>query len=252
MDKILEGVSKIFSHLARDIQAYILAGLVLLLNFYILDTTYHSGRFSEVILEIEYPFWIVLVLAYILGQISLGFYSCLLELTRWDIKFLYKRVFKKRFEKKDKEGNIIVCDPATEEKMIRGKWQLYKTDKDIYIHFVERQVILAVMRWNLSAVFLIASLLDLGYCLIVRCDKTIIGAAIVFFVLSLLLMILHIQTQRENDDQLEKVTDLFKDEPDVKTMIEATVKATEAAKIAAEAVGKAAEALKAAADKLPK
>ncbi|NOT52427.1 MAG: hypothetical protein HOP10_14245 [Chitinophagaceae bacterium] len=235
MDKIVEGVSRIFSHLARDIQAYMLAGLVILLNFYILDSTYYSERFTEEILKIEYPFWIVIILSYILGHICLGIFSAFVEIPKFD-KWLYKKVFASRFAD---------TQDATEEATVKGKWELFKANKDAYIHFIERQVILGIMRWNLCAAFLISSITDLAYLLFKHYDKNILAATIGFFAISVFLMIIHIQTQRENADQIEKVQDLFTiNTADAIALAQAEEKAAIARKEAAEAEERAAIAKK--------
>ena len=105
MDKLIEGISKIFSHLSRDIQTYIFAGLIVLANLYIIDETYYSGDTSYKILHSDYSVLILIIASYIIGQICLGFYTLILEFWRFD-KILYKYFFKKRYDKLFKEKKM--------------------------------------------------------------------------------------------------------------------------------------------------
>lgn len=195
MDKIVEEMSKIFSHLARDIQNYIFTGLIVLSNCYLLDRIYNSGSISCEIHNHEYYLLMLVIASYIIGQICLSFYTVILELPRIDEK-LYQKMFTRRYPR---------IASATDEASIKQKGKIFKADKDLYFHFIERDVNLGTIRWNYSSAFFICSLINFGFCIFSTYYQIIFWTAVAEVVISIFLMILHIITQKENVDQLNKL-----------------------------------------------
>lgn len=198
MDKVIEETFKVFSHLARDIQTYIIAGIILLFDFYIIDKIYYNESFSQTILNSDYVILIIIVGAYILGQICLAFYTLLIELTSLD-KHLYKNVFKERFKDNDN---------ATDEDIMADKGKIFTGNKETYLHFVERDVNLSTLRWNYSSAFLICAIVNFIYCICESFEKEILIIGFVSLFLSCILMLLHIFTQKETASQVSKLKTL--------------------------------------------
>lgn len=195
MDKTIEQIFKVFSHLSREIQTYIFTGLILVFDFYIIDYVYYSSQYSRAVSSFQYFGLIILVGAYIIGQICLGFYCLVLEITRFD-KFLYKVIFKRRYP------NIT---DATDEAMIEDKGIIFKKDKELYFHFIERNVNLGLMRWNFSSAFLIITIINIGFCIFSEYNKETLEIGLFSFFISICLMLLHIMTQKENALQIMKL-----------------------------------------------
>ena len=195
MDKLFEGISKVFSHLARDIQTYIFAGFIVLANVYVIDDTYYSGDISYRILHADYTILIIIVASFIVGHICLGFYAFILEFWRFD-KVLYNMFFARRFKG---------VKDATDESIIQDKGAIFKTDKDLYFHFIERDVNLATLRWNYSSAFFICAIIDFTHMIFMNFNKTIFLIGILSAFCSWLMMLLHIFTQKENVDQIMKL-----------------------------------------------
>ncbi|MFN8296508.1 MAG: hypothetical protein U0T69_09955 [Chitinophagales bacterium] len=203
MDKTIEQVFKIFSHLAREIQTYIFSGLILLLNFHMIDRYYNDCEITKEIMGYDYYIVMLLIVAYILGQISLGFYCFVLEVHSYEER-IYAKLFKDRYK------NV---DSATDEVMIRKKGEIFLKNREIYFHFIERNVNLALMRWNYSSAFLMIFLIDLGFGLVglffQEWHPIMLIIAFFSFIISAWLMVLHAMTQKENILQLNELKEII-------------------------------------------
>ena len=198
MEKVIEETFKIFSHLARDIQTYVIAGFILLFDFYIIDKTYYSESFSRQIFCSNYFILIIIVASYILGQICLAFYTFIFEIKMID-KWFYNNFFVNRFTSSLTE--------TTDENMMADKGKIFKSNKELYFHFIERDVNLSTLRWNYSSAFLICSIINILYCIFENYEKEILIIAGVSIFISWILLLLHIFTQKETAYQVSKLKD---------------------------------------------
>lgn len=217
MDKAIEAIFKVFTHLARDIQTYIFAGCILIGNYYLLDQKFQGGEFTETVLQSPYFVGIIIVAAYILGQICLAFYT-LIEISGLE-KFLYKRALPK----------YKVTVPRN--KILANKIKSMVKNKDAYIHFVERNNNLGTLRWNYSSAFMLCALMDVCFMLRNHWDGITILNASICLAASILLMVLHIITYHE----CVKQTRLLFELPDK------TTSATEGDRTEGDTSGKGAE-----------
>jgi len=131
MEKPIEQILKVFSHLGREIQIYVFSGLVVATNIIIIDYFYYESSFLNFI-QINHFILPSIVLLYLLGHFCMGFYFLLLEHFKFDKKI--KKILK--FEIIDQEDELPM---------------IYKKDDKIYNFFIERNNILLMMRWTLSA-----------------------------------------------------------------------------------------------------
>lgn len=141
MDKAIEQVFKVFNHLAREIQVYVFSGLIVASNALIIDYFYYNSTLLTFIRTntLSIPAAIVL---YLLGQFCMAFYYTILELTKLDIKI--NRFFK--------------FDYSVDSKALP---KIYDKNRELYLHFIERYIILTMMRWTISAACFINLLLDI-------------------------------------------------------------------------------------------
>lgn len=194
MDKTIEQILKVFSHLARDIQNYIFSGFIILANIYMLDYFYYSNAFWKEISSLNLFIPCVIIASYILGHISLAFYTLIIESTRFDL-FLYRVLFAKRF----KSVNLV-----QDEQLLSLKIQSFAKNRDTYFHFIEREYILSNIRWNYSAAFLIASICDfIYYFRPSSCYWQILVAAVLCLTFAISLLLISVYTHKENTTQLK-------------------------------------------------
>ncbi|MCB0708416.1 MAG: hypothetical protein KDC15_03375 [Chitinophagaceae bacterium] len=197
MDKLIEELFKVFSHLAREIQAYVFSGFILLLNIFLIDFIYYDSFLWDAIKGHSFLTWIFVIICYILGQFALALYAFLLEFTRLDL-WLQTRIFKSRFTS---------INNFTDENTVLDKATILKKDERLYFHFIERNVNLTVMRWNFSSAFLLISIVDFIYLTKeYHCKILIVGLVSLF--ISWCFLILSIFTQKENADQISKLKTL--------------------------------------------
>jgi hypothetical protein len=195
MDKTIEQLFKVFSHLARDIQNYLFSGFIIIFNIYLLDYFYYSSSIWKEIANNKILIPSVIVAAYILGHISLGFYTLIIEWAGVDT-FLNRELFKKRFP----DVKIV-----SDSELISAKLKTLNNNKELYLHFIEREYNLSNMRWNYSAAFLLISLCDFTYLIFDKNVWQILMTAILSFFAAMCLLLISIFTQKENAAQLKSL-----------------------------------------------
>jgi hypothetical protein len=142
MDKAIEQIFKVFNHLAREVQIYLFSGLLVAINVLAIDHLYFQSSLLTFIQKnsLVVPAAIVL---YLIGQFCMAFYYVILEMPKLDMKI--SKFFKFDFQ--------------VDSKVLP---KLYSKDTEVYIHFVERYIILSMMRWTLSAACFINFITDIA------------------------------------------------------------------------------------------
>lgn len=164
MGAALDGLSKIFKHLGRDIMIYMIPGLVVLLDLGYLDYLYETQVYVT-LKGIPYSWAVFIGLLYIIfGTISMAF-----------AESIYIRV------KSWPPYDGMLSDEVT------------SADKKpvLYERFVERYNTLSLYRYNLRYSFLFCSILNILFGVIYGCShsfdgwvgamSTITGLLVVFF-----------------------------------------------------------------------
>ncbi len=195
MDKIVDGVSKIFSHLARDIQNYIITGLIIIGELYLLDYYYNDGNIFFTINQFKYVSAIIIISAYIFGHICLGFFSLVLELGNIE-NWISRKMFTKRFKGIEK---------ISDETVFIEKAKLLLQNRDIYFHFIERNVNLATLRWNYTSAFIICFGANIIFYLFVENHRFILIVGLISLCVAVFLFILHVITVKENTFQINEL-----------------------------------------------
>lgn len=187
MDKTIENIFKTFNHIARELQFYFIPGFLILLNIYALDFFYYENSISNLIRQ-NYFILAIIIIAYVLGHISIGFFYVIIELPGIDKKI--NKLLKLNYKI---ESNILP--------------KLFKEDKESYFHFIERYAMLTLMRWTMSASFFIIFLTDAIFLSIKHFIWQICTLTIVSFISSVLLFILTSKTEKDYADRIESMKD---------------------------------------------
>ena len=139
-------IVKVFKHLARDILIYILPGLTLLSygSFVCIDL-YNLSSWEKLLTSRN--FILLIIAAYIIGHIILGFMElfAMLEID----SFIKKIIFRKDYSE--------LIESTKDEKEVELELWAF-SNRDAYNFFVERHTQLILLRWNLSGSFFIISI----------------------------------------------------------------------------------------------
>lgn len=187
MDKLAEQIFRVFNHLAREIQIYFLSGFVVFAQGLFIDHFYFNGALLLYLNKNDF-IWLSVALFYITGQFLMGVYYIVFEMTNLEtwinnkLKFNYK----------------------IQAKLLP---KLYMKDRDMYLHFVERYIILTMMRTTLCSACLISFIINASFLFIVphiwqtKLLLLISGIGIVVFYL------LAIKTEKDYAGRIDSLND---------------------------------------------
>lgn len=187
MDKTIEQVFKVFSHLGREIQIYVFSGLVIAINIVIVDYFYFNSSLLHFIQSnnLEIP---SIVLIYLLGHFCMSFYYFVLEWKEFDMKIKSMLNFKYKI---DLDALPIIHD----KKPI------------LYNYFIERYNALAMMRWTISAACTINFLIDIIIMIVFRDDFhcLFLVTLIIFIISSFTFYLLHLKTEKDYSEKIDQI-----------------------------------------------
>ena len=132
MDTTLNGLSKIFKHLGRDIMIYMIPGLVVLLDLAYLDYLYDTQVYEN-LKDIPCLWAVFIGVLYILGHINIG------------ICTLWSRI-------KGRKTN--------EEDEIEKQIEIFRSQPKLHEQYIERYDNLWHFRLNLKYAFLLAVIVN--------------------------------------------------------------------------------------------
>lgn len=187
MDKVIDQVFKVFHHLAREIQVYVLSGLVVATNALIIDHFYYNSTLLTFIRTntLAIPAAIVL---YLLGQFCMAFYYAILEWTKLDKKI----------------NSFFKFDYSVDSKSLP---KIYSKNPELYFHFIERYVILTMMRWTISAACFINLLIDLILLFKKDFHWQFLLTAIIFATGAITFYLLSAQTENDSAERINSLKD---------------------------------------------
>lgn len=185
MDKTIEQIFKAFNHIARELQVYFISGLLVLLNIYVIDYFYYEQSFYKVVGKKEFVLPAIIV-AYILGHVCMAFFYVLFEWRKFDVKINKRLGFGYKVE-----SSILP--------------NIYQKDKDAYIHFIERYVVLSMMRWTLSSAFFINFITDSYFVVFREYHWQIFLLMILSFLASISMYILTSQTEKDYSERIQSM-----------------------------------------------
>lgn len=185
MDKTIEQIFRAFNHIARELQVYFVSGLLVILNVYVIDFFYYDQSFYNIVGKKEF---IVpgIIVAYIIGHVCMSFFYVLLELTKFD-----KKLNKRLGFDFNVDSNVLP--------------NIYEKNKESYIHFIERYVVLTMMRWTLSSAFFINFLVDLYFTLFHEYNWQTCLLTVLNFLASVTMYILTTRTEKDYSDRINSM-----------------------------------------------
>lgn len=185
MDRSIEQLIKIFTHIAREIQIYFLSGFLLLLNIYCIDYFYYESSLYH---HLTTNILIVptIIISYIIGQICMAIYYVIFELTG-----LEQGINKKLGIQHKVDSKILP--------------HIYNTQKETYQHFIERYVILVMMRSTLTSSLLLMAIINLIYLIFICYKWQICLIASITSISFILMYILTARTECDYSDRIESM-----------------------------------------------
>lgn len=185
MDKLIEQILKSFSHIAREIQLYFLSGLIIFINIICLDYFYYDSSL-RLFLNQNNVLIPTIFIIYIAGHFCMAFYFILLEYKHND----------------DKIAQWMGLNVEKNETLLPS---LFQKNPVSYFHFVERYVVVSLMRWLISSACTICFLVNLIYI----CKEVIIWQIVlvtfIYLVGACLFFILYIQSEKEYWDRVNSM-----------------------------------------------
>ncbi len=136
MSTVLDGLSKIFKHLGRDVMIYMIPGLVVLLDLAYLDHLYDTQVYDN-LKNVPYLWAVFIGLLYLLGQCCMALCTCVSYLKGG---FLIKR-------RKDRL-------------LLKKEIRVFKKNTRLYEQYIERYDNLWYFRLNLKYAFLLAVIIN--------------------------------------------------------------------------------------------
>ncbi len=160
MESAINLLSKTFQHLAREIQAYIFSGILVVLN-----TLFITNKLSLLTQKQENStlIWILaIVITYIIGHVCMAVFSLLFEVTR--IQKLFQKIFyicmygkeelkNKKVESKNNFPNVDASKDV----------EIYINSREAYQFYIERDNNLIFMRWNYAGAGVLNTVITLFF-----------------------------------------------------------------------------------------
>ena len=188
----MEQLLKAFTHLAREIQVYFISGLLISLNLFVIDFFYYHGSLWGKTNEGQFIMLVVIV-SYIFGHICMGFNYVLFELEIYGKK------------KRSLNEILYTCIGLDHKIDERSMPEIYKKNIALYMHFIERDHILVMMRWTISGALLINSLIEGIY--LIRYSHQfkwqVLLLGVICFITFILLYILTARTEKDYASNIE-------------------------------------------------
>lgn len=185
MDKAIEQIFKAFNHLAREIQVYLFSGFIIATNIAIIDYFYFNLSILTFVRNnsLEIP---VCVLLYIFGQFSMAFYYVIIELSKFDKKI----------------NKLLKISYTVNSKVLP---KIYKNDPELYVRFIERYIILLMMRWTLSAACSISFIINIILVFIKPIHWQFVLTTIIFGIAAVFFYLISVRTEKDYADRIESL-----------------------------------------------
>jgi len=182
MENVADQIFKTFHHIAREVQIYFLSGFLVLMNCLLLDSLYFDYSLIGYINlhGLAIPF---AILAYATGHFCMAVYYIAFEVTNLE-----------RFVKEKLSLGGRINRTALP--------QLYSRNKEQYLHFVERYVILSEMRATLAAASFLNFVTDVAFTQVIPLKWQLWVASLVFGVSWLAFFVLTCRTDHDYADRV--------------------------------------------------
>jgi len=188
MDTAIEQIFKVFNHIVRELQVYFTSGILVLSNIYVIDFFYYNCSLFNTINQKQFLIPAIII-TYVIGHICMAFFYILLE---W-------RGLDKKLNKLMGFSYIIKSSVLP---------SIYKKDKEAYVHFIERYIVLSMMRWNFSAAFFINFLIDLSFTIFIKYYWQVVLLTTLSLVVSFIMFVLTSKTEKDYAGRIQSMENL--------------------------------------------
>lgn len=187
MGKAIELIFKTFNHLAREIQIYLLSGSLIVFNALAIDYFYYDSTLFYFI-QSKSLLIPLIIMIYIIGHFCMAFYYTVLE---W-----------KEFDKKINKFLGLTSIVKSEE--LPG---IYNKNPEIFLHFIERYVVLTMMRWTISSACCINFLIDIVFILKKNYYWQFLFTTILFAIGAIAFYLLTAKTEKDYAERIDSLKD---------------------------------------------
>jgi len=193
-------LSKIFSHLSRDLFIYFLTGFIVVIDLVYLDYLFNSAITFQHVKTI--PYWTIgmTIIAFTIGHLVFALMYFVFECSKFE-----SWLKKKLFPIKDSNDNPIafVIDFENEITTFLNK-------KDLHEQFIERHTQLYLMRWNFAGGMIFSGLTNIIFQIYFHFIFVFTVVSILLILLGFLVYILSLRTEKDCFDRITKIADSIK------------------------------------------
>lgn len=185
MSDALIKILDLFNHLVRDILQYLIPGLILIGNIFVIDGIIYDSTIWRFFEDVDSFAIIVVLVSYGLGQVIIGVMYLLIERTGLE-KFVCSKL------------------GIDETEDIKSEIQVYLKNRSVYEFYIERYNQLYYLRWNMAGVGLIGVFMN-GICLFLNAQFVFVFLLITSLAMFFIMMILHYETGRHMVTRIQSI-----------------------------------------------
>lgn len=190
-------LSKIFSHLSRDLFIYFLTGFVVFIDLAYLDYLFNSASTFHYVKKI--PYWTIssIIIAFAIGHLVFAIMYIVFECSKFE-----RWLKKKLFPVKDDNDNPIAFTIDFEKEIT-----IFANKIDLHDQFIERHTQLYLMRWNFAAGMMFSGLTNIIVQIYFHFICVLTVLSILLILLGFLIYILSLRTEKDCFDRITKIAD---------------------------------------------
>lgn len=192
MEKVIGQITDVFIHIARDILVYLLSGILVIGNVFLIDSCIFESKLFNYFSKIGYLPILIIIISYGLSQIIMA------------IMLILERIIEP----------ILMKIGWVRNPNFRKEVNAFQKDRIVYDYFIERYNQLYYMRWTLAGACLMCTFLNLIFCSWDKCaDDVLLKLGVVSFILFILLLILHYRTGNDLSNKIDAIDEILNKRP---------------------------------------
>ncbi|KAF2338069.1 hypothetical protein [Flavobacterium ginsenosidimutans] len=190
-------LSKIFSHLSRDLFIYFLTGFIVVIDLAYLDYLFNTASTFKYIKTI--PYWAIssTIIAFTIGHLVFSIMYFIFEYTKLEIWLK-----KKLFSSYDHENNKPPFEISFEKEI-----KIFEKKRVLHDQFIERHTQLYLMRWNLAGGFMFSGLTNILFEIYFHFTIVFTALSILSILIGFSLYVLSLKTEKDCFARINKIAD---------------------------------------------
>lgn len=187
-------LSKIFSHLSRDLFIYFLTGFIVLIDLAYLDYLFNTVSTFKYVKTI--PYWTIssTIIAFAIGHLVFAIMYFIFEYSKLE-SWLKKKLFPLNDNERAFEINF-----EKEIKIFANKTVLHE-------QFIERHTQLYLMRWNFAGGLMFSGLTNIIFEIYFHFTCIFTAISILLILTGFLIYLLSLKTEKDCFDRINKIAD---------------------------------------------